>query len=538
MTIVGYKNAGHDGAVCCIEDGELIYCIEGEKDSGARHSLLNAGDLEGILERRKTTPTVICSDSKDFDSTQLHYLGSSLDDIRWSSARARGQTVEFASVPHELAHITCAFALSDLPEGQEFYALTWEGSIGSLYHVSKDFAVSRLPVMDHVGVRYSFPYHGSGRDQVFGHSAAGKIMALSGLADESSAPSPHVQDLIALFLDSHVTLENYQRVLINGDPDILYSKLRYLSEVPVESAAFVSLCKALQDAIFERFFEFARKHVTKRLPLLISGGCGLNCDWNTRWRNCGLFTSVFVPPVPNDCGIAIGTAAAVNFLKYGKMKLRWNAYLGESFVIQKGAMEDAGFVEVPFDLNRITDGMLHRDWILAWVHGRYEMGPRALCHRSLIAAPFKSKVRDRLNDIKKREYFRPVAPVCREEEVSEHFDWEGESPYMLYFQRVRTPELRAVTHADRSARTQTIRAAQDPETYALLCELKKKSGFGVACNTSLNFLGKGFINRSTDLANYAASQRLDGVIVDDKMFIRSRLLRAKQAMKRALTKPR
>src|SRR5687768_10207936 len=147
MAIVGYKNAGHDGAVCCIEDGELVYCIEGEKDSGARRSLLNAADFEGILERWKTTPSVICSDSDAFDSTQLHYQGSSLDDIRWSSARARGQTVEFASVPHELAHITCAFALSDLPEGQEFYALTWEGYFGCLYHVSKDFAVTKLHVM-------------------------------------------------------------------------------------------------------------------------------------------------------------------------------------------------------------------------------------------------------------------------------------------------------------------------------------------------------------------------------------------------------
>jgi predicted NodU family carbamoyl transferase len=538
MNIVGYKNAGHDGAVCCIEDGELVYCIEGEKDSGERRSLLKAGDFERILERRKTTPSVICSDSHEFESSRLHYRGPSLDDVHWSSARARGQTVEFAAVPHELAHITCAFALSDLPEGQEFYALTWEGFFGSLYHVSKDFAVTKMSVMDYVGVRYSFPYHGTSRDWLFGHSAAGKIMALSGLADENSAPSPEIQELVAFFLDSDVKEESYCRVLINGDRDILYAKLEHLRDVPVESPAFVSLCKALQDAIFERFHEFAKKHVSKRLPLVISGGCGLNCDWNTRWRNSGLFTSVFVPPVPSDCGIAIGTAAAANYLKTGKMKLRWNAHLGESFVVQEGAMEDAGFVEVPLDLTRIADGMLNRDWVLAWVHGRYEMGPRALCHRSLIAAPFKSKIRDRLNDIKKREYFRPVAPACREEEVSEHFEWQGESPYMLYFQKVRTPELRAITHADRSARAQTIRAAQDPETYALLCELKKQSGFGVTCNTSLNFLGKGFINRSTDLAIYAASTGLDGVVVDDRMFMRSRMLRAKQAVKRVLTKSR
>jgi predicted NodU family carbamoyl transferase len=375
--------------------------------------------------------------------------------------------------------------------------------------------------MDYVGVRYSFPFHATGRDGMYGHSAAGKIMALAGLAKAEDVRQPRVERLTGLLLDSWVTHAAHERISLNGDLDLLYRELSYLDGKAVDSPEFVALCKALQEGIFDRFHAVAKRNVSRKLPLLIAGGCALNCDWNTQWRNCGLFSSVFVPPVPNDCGIAIGVAAAVNYVKTGRMKLRWDVYAGEEFVEEEGALETSGFREQALDLQSLCEGMLERDWVAAWVQGRYEIGPRALCHRSLIAAPFRSEVRDRLNTIKKREYFRPVAPVCLEETVAEHFDWHGPSPHMLYFQNVRSPELRATTHLDGTARVQTLRESQDRNTHALLQEMKKVSGFGVACNTSLNFLGKGFINRSSDLAKYAREQKLDAVIVNERMYVSS-----------------
>jgi hydroxymethyl cephem carbamoyltransferase len=110
--------------------------------------------------------------------------------------------------------------------------------------------------------------------------------------------------------------------------------------------------------------------------------------------------------------------------------------------------------------------------------------------------------------------------VCLEETVGEHFEWRGSSPHMLYFQNVSSPQLRATTHLDGTARVQTINESQDRNTYSLLREMKKVSGFGVACNTSLNFLGKGFINRSSDLAKYAGEQKLDAVVVNDRMYVK------------------
>lgn len=524
MSIIGYKSAGHDGTLCSIDDGVLTYSIEGEKDSHDRHALLPLTDFDAILDRWGTEPSVVCGDSLEIGASGPdHYEGTSFDDIRWKKGSSGKRSFEYAAVPHELSHLTCAYALSDLPEKQEFYALIWEGYIGRLYYVDSAFRVAKIDGMYHVGVRYSFPYHATGRDGMYGHSAAGKIMALAGLAKDELVRSEHVRRLTHLLLDSWLIHQDNELVSLNGDFNLLYDELAYLKGKPVDSPEFVALCKALQDGIFQRFYELAKKYVTKKLPLLIAGGCGLNCEWNTLWRDCGLFSSVFVPPVPNDCGIAIGGAAAVNYLRTGKMKLDWSVYGGEEFVHEDGHLERLGFKEQPLDIDRLCEGMINQDWIAAWIQGRYEIGPRALCHRSLMAAPFSTRTRDRLNEIKKREYFRPVAPVCMEEHVSDYFDWQGPSPYMLYFQHVRSRDLGAITHLDGTARVQTINASQDARTHALLQSFKKKTGFGVACNTSLNFLGKGFINRTSDIAEYAKAQGLHCVVIGDRMYLNSAL---------------
>jgi predicted NodU family carbamoyl transferase len=524
MSIVGYKSAGHDGALCSVDDGVLTYSIEGEKDSRDRRDLLPATDVEAILDRWGTEPEVVCGDCRELgDETPSHYKGASFDDILWSKGSLGRRSFEYAAVPHELSHLTGTYALSDLPENQEFYALLWEGYLGRFYHVDSRFRVEMVEGIDHPGARYSFPYHGTGRDDKYGHSAAGKIMALAGLARPELVRSERVQRLTRLFLDAQLGDKVPGLIALDGDIDRLYAELAHLKDEPVDSPEFVALCKSLQDAIFERYYELARRFVTKKLPLLISGGCGLNCDWNSQWRDCGLFSSVFVAPVPNDSGIAIGAAAAINYVRTGKMKLRWSVYGGEEFVHEDGHLEGGGFVERPLDLDRLCEGMINQDWVVAWIQGRYEIGPRALCHRSLMAAPFSTKTRDRLNEIKQREYFRPVAPVCMEECVSDYFDWQGPSPYMLYFQHVRSRELGAVTHLDGTARVQTINASEDARTHALLQIFKKKTGFGVACNTSLNFPGKGFINRTSDIAKYAKAQGLQCVVIDDRMYLNSAL---------------
>ncbi len=157
-----------------------------------------------------------------------------------------------------------------------------------------------------------------------------------------------------------------------------------------------------------------RDHLKDRRPLLIAGGCGLNCDWNTKWLNSGLFNDVFVPPCADDSGIAIGLAVDAQRHLTGNANIDWTVYSGESF--QHDCCFPDEFECSQIDYDKIA-GILLAGTVVAWVQGRYEIGPRALGNRSLLAAPFSPVTKAQLNRIKRREAYRPVAPVCLEEET-------------------------------------------------------------------------------------------------------------------------
>jgi hydroxymethyl cephem carbamoyltransferase len=283
----------------------------------------------------------------------------------------------------------------------------------------------------------------------------------------------------------------------------------------VEHQAFKDLVGKFSDELFARFYRFASSRLRNGYPLLIGGGCALNCEWNTRWRECGLFPDVFVPPCPNDAGSALGTALDAQLYFTGRAKVAWSVDSGDSFVLDVRPGDE--FQEHDLDLSRLA-GFLQRGHVIGWVQGRCEMGPRALGNRSILAAPFSPEMRQRLNRIKQREAYRPIAPVCLEEEVDRSFDWQGESPYMLYFQRVKAAALQAVAHVDGTARVQTVSAARNPVLHSLLRAFKDLTGHGVLCNTSLNFKGWGFINRMSDLLEFCKARGLDGFVVQDRFF--------------------
>jgi len=149
------------------------------------------------------------------------------------------------------------------------------------------------------------------------------------------------------------------------------------------------------------------------------------------------------------------------------------------------------------------------------------MGPRALGNRSIVAEPFERLTSQRLNEIKKREHYRPIAPICLESEAERLFGATLPSPHMLYFHSVRSDRLKAITHVDGSARVQTVNHEQNMRMFDLLAAFKKQTGYGVLCNTSLNFCGKGFINRSSDLYAYVIENAIDGFVIDDSAFFRA-----------------
>ena len=511
---------GHDGSIALVDaaTASLQWSFEAEKDSFPRYEVFNPEQLLLAAEQVDALPDVFAVSGWGKGSLAASapigagYYGHDLSAVEHRAARLFGHDLTWFSSSHERSHIWCSYALSPFEQGRPCHVLVWEGALGDFYFVDERLEVHKIGrVMMTPGNKYSFLY--ALGDPTFTlpkgklrNEDPGKLMALCAYG-EPGPMTPEEREITEFLLERDSILASLAK------DDLRASK--YFN-IGLTHPAFTRLAKRFSDELFDRFLRYARAHLNGRHPLLISGGCGLNCDWNTMWRNCGLFEDVFVPPCTNDTGASIGTAVDAMRHFTGQAKLAWTVYCDKPFVDDAPEMPE---VEVRPLRTAEVAAFLAQGRIVAWTQGRCEMGPRALGNRSILASPFDGRMRDRLNAIKKREGFRPIAPICLEEEVSRHFDWQGASPYMLYFQKVRNPELQAITHVDGTARVQTVNAAQNPSMHSLLTEFRKCTGAGVLCNTSLNFNGAGFINRTSDLHEYCRGTGIDAFVYDDKFCV-------------------
>jgi len=518
MNILSH-NIDHDGAIACLKDGHLFYSIEAEKNSHYRHSPVSSRDVFDALGELDAIPDVICTggwwprDHYEYlHGSHVHYRGVSKSDVILEQRRLLGRSVHYFSSSHERSHLLGDFGMSSLPRGTPCYALVWEGEIGAFYEIDSALNITLLAdVLDQVGNRYASLYGLA--DPTFPKDGAfpriddpGKLMALASFANRST-PTDEERRLLHFLLDG-------PRRELSAYRDL--EKSRHYN-VGLDDLEFRNFAGIYSDKIFDLFHQFAKANMKKRMPLLISGGCGLNCDWNTKWKESNLFSEIFVPPVANDSGSAIGTAIDAQFHYTGNPKIDWSVYSGLSFVTT-GSIDLARYDLYEADDKMIAD-MLANDLILGWVSGKYEIGPRALGNRSILASPFHESTRIRLNEIKQREQFRPIAPVCLEEDAARWFGCDHASPHMLYTYSARTDALAAVTHVNKTARLQTVSFATNRRLYDLLIAFKTRTGYGVLCNTSLNFNGKGFINRIEDISVYAVTHNLDGFVVEGRSYI-------------------
>ena len=518
MNILSY-NPGHDGAIAYLKDAHLLVSIEAEKNSNWRYSPISSQDVFNVLGELNEMPAVICAGG--WWPREEHLLGSHAlagyrgvlkSDVIVDQRRLLGRPVHYFSSSHERSHLLCAFGMSSLSKGTPCYALVWEGEIGAFYEIDSELNITLLAdVLNQPGNRYALLYGLA--DPTFPKNGpyprvddAGKLMALASFTNRST-PSAEEERLLDFLLDGpYRELSAYE--------DLEHSP-HY--NVGVDDPEFRNFAGIFSDKIFDVFCQFAKSNLKKGMPLVIAGGCGLNCDWNTKWKETRLFTEVFVPPVANDSGSAIGTAIDAQFHLTGNPKIDWNVYSGLGF-ITSGSFDSTQYDLYETDYEMIAD-ILANDLIIGWVSGKYEIGPRALGNRSILAAPFQESTRARLNEIKQREQFRPIAPACLEEEAARWFGCDHASPFMLYTHRVRTDALAAVTHVNGTARIQTVSSVSNRNLYELLVAFKARTGYGVLCNTSLNFKGRGFINNIADLSAYAVERKLDGFVVEERAYL-------------------
>lgn len=513
-------NPGHDGAFAYLEDGHLVASFESEKDSRYRHSPVSVVDVFSALDELKEIPDTICRSGWWPGDTHLAerkisagYHGVNSSDVIIGQKRIFGTTVNYFSSSHERSHLLCAFGMSPLPKGTPCYALLWEGVIGAFYKLDSELNVTKLgDVIPEPGHRYALAYGLA--DPTFDISTAefsrlsdaGKLMALASFS-KRDPPSVEEEEILALLMQDCPHLK----------PKACEA-LRHCRHynVGLDDPAFRNFAGIVSDRIFDRFYQFSEAHLKRGMPLLITGGCGLNCDWNTKWKETGFFSDVFVPPVANDSGSAIGTAIDAQFHFTGNPKIEWDIYAGRKF--EASDIFDVSLFDVCDTNYAMIADMLDGGLIIGWVNGRYEIGPRALGNRSILAEPFRESTRVRLNKIKQREQFRPIAPVCLGEDAAKWFGCDHPSPFMLYTQTVSTDALAAVTHVNGTARVQTVSSSTNRQLHDLLLAFRARTGYGVLCNTSLNFHGRGFINSIADLSVYASENNLDGFVVEGRSY--------------------
>ncbi len=286
--------------------------------------------------------------------------------------------------------------------------------------------------------------------------------------------------------------------------------------------AHADLAASVQARLEEVLVELARwlHERTGDRALTMAGGIALNCVANSRiWRESG-FDEVWVQPAAGDSGTSLGAALQVAAELGEPVRPMPGADLGRQWSDDELA-DRLRTAKVPFstpeDLADEVADVLAADGVVAWFDGRSEFGPRALGHRSLLAHPGHAENLERLNDVKGREQFRPVAPMVLEDRAAEIFsDGPIPSPYMLFVHRVDpvwAERIPAAVHVDGTARIQTVDPAAQPRLGATLRAFEARTGLPVVINTSLNTAGRPMVDDPRDALELFGSAPVDLLVV-------------------------
>jgi carbamoyltransferase len=285
------------------------------------------------------------------------------------------------------------------------------------------------------------------------------------------------------------------------------------------------IAHSLQKVLEETVLKLANwlQEMTGDENLCMAGGVALNCVLNAYIRDNGPFKNIWVQPAAGDAGTALGAALWVDAQQRGDETRPFrmdHAYWGPAFEddeIEKFLQ----WTKVPYkklgDVASETAAILAGDKVIGWYQGRMEFGPRALGSRSILASPISPSMQSRLNEIKDREDFRPVAPVVLEEEAEEWFEDAGQSPFMLFVHKVReerAEQIPAVRHVDGTARIQTVNRDQHPAYYDLLREFKKLTGVPVLVNTSFNTRSEPIVCTPRDAVECFWTSPFDALVIN------------------------
>jgi carbamoyltransferase len=296
--------------------------------------------------------------------------------------------------------------------------------------------------------------------------------------------------------------------------------------------------------------------VTGMENLCMAGGVALNCVGNGKLLRNGPFRNIWIQPASGDAGGALGVAQLIwhrhlnkpRAVTPGKDAMK-GAYLGPGYTPEEieAELKTLGAVYTRHeraDLHTRVAGMLANEKIIGWMNGRMEFGPRSLGCRSILGDPRSPTMQAQMNiKIKFREGFRPFAPSVLRERVSDYFELDTDSPYMLLVAPVKKErqipmteqqrklwgieqlnvlrsDIPAITHIDYSARVQTVTRDTNPDYHALLTEFEKQTGCAVLVNTSFNVRGEPIVMTATDAYRCFMRTHIDTLVLGPFLLVK------------------
>ena len=529
MNILGISCFYHDSAACLIQDGHVVAAASEERftrkkhDEGFPHKAveycLKAGKIEAkdldyvgfydkpVLKFERLISTYLSTFPRGFFSYSKA-MPVWLKEKLWIPSMIRKELNYKGKIlftEHHMSHAASAFLVSPFKEAA---ILTVDG-VGewatASYGVGKDrqidlFKEIRFP--HSLGLLYSaFTYYLGFKV----NSAEYKVMGLAPYGEPKYVDQ--VKQLIDIKEDGSFVMDmsyfsyHYGLRMVNGRFSRLFGGPPRECESKLEQRhkdIAASVQKVTEEVMLKMAGYLHRE--TGMDNLCLAGGVALNCVANGRVLREGPFKDIFIQPAAGDAGGALGVAAYIyhSVLDNPRIESMEHAYLGPEYseaemqTMLKDYAAPAKRLERD-DLVREVAGLIDGQTVIGWFQGRMEFGPRALGGRSILADARNPKNKDVVNlKIKFRESFRPFAPTVLEERISEYFEIDRPSPYMLLVAPVREDKrvIPSVTHVDHSARIQSINRSQNSLYYDLIKEFDRRTGVPVIINTSFNVRGE------------------------------------------------
>jgi carbamoyltransferase len=536
-TILGVNAVFHDPAAALLVDGEIVAAAEEERFSRRKHGKdpvpfsaweLPVEAMRWCLAHAGVEPGGVDGIAYSYDPDLVPPPPAGSPDVTaadWEPLR----TLYVRRVPHFLAT-----ALPGLPDDRLTYVAHHVAHAASACVAAPD-ASSAVLVLDGRGEAASH-LGGRWRDGALDVLAAQRLPHSLGLLYEEvtahlgfrrSSDEYKVMALASYGDPARFGAVFRDRVRATGDGGFRVDPIDLAALVPPRPAGagwgdvHADLAAALQVRLEEVVLDLARwLHArTGEAAITLAGGVALNCVGNGRLAAEGPFEHVWVQPAAGDSGTALGAALALAVRRGERCAPFTTAALGRGWdddeveAVLKTAEQP---YDRPSDLAEEVAAALADGAVVGWFQGRSEYGPRALGHRSLLCDPRRPEHLGRMNAIKGREEFRPVAPMVLADRASEIFDGVHPSPYMLFVHQVRPDwldRIPAVVHVDGTARIQSVDARDEPLVAAMLRAFERRTGVPVVVNTSFNTAGRPMVDTPQEALECFGSGPIDLLVL-------------------------